>query len=338
MGAEVITRSVRRRGGAHGCALLATLCALPAPTTAQMAPSRSDAVIHMSAPADTMSFLRLEQVAGVSPERLSQARIGAVTSAALDTRGRVILVDGLAGRAAVFATADPRVTQLPPVLARPWAVATMPGDTILLLDVSARTLVFLTPELETARRTPLPPEFTPAAIHADGGAVLVVGGAGNSLPAALLLGSDGDVTRDFGDLLAAMGIEGPITAAATVREWVFAAGDGRRIAAIPRDGTDGRVCAREEARTAAERFQQRFGAQHRSLRLLPLGGDTLLHTIRDITGNRYIAEVFTTRCQVLSRRFIDFPLALVEKAGDRLLGVLSLQSPEVVVYAIRKGR
>jgi hypothetical protein len=72
-----------------------------------------------------------------------------------------------------------------------------------------------------------------------------------------------------------------------------------------------------------------------SASILSLGNGMYLNVIRDPVNDRRILDVITPDCQLLRRTPVEGPLTLTRSQGNRLLGVRTLDYPEIVVYEYR---
>lgn len=304
--------------------------------------------------------LHLRQVARVGSIDGEHDAFGRVMDAALDRRGRILVVDDQARRVAVFSPEGRYVGQLgrrgrgPGEFESPWLVAADARDSIFVWDVALARVSVFGPDLAFHRSFAVRPQWVLNSLRfLPDGRLLVAAYGRNERGTLHILSRTGDVVRTFGPSFSGTNLAGfessllggsaevmgqsiVYSTKSPYEVWFYdLAGNLRGRCAGQREWT---TTPASVVRTGDNTAGLQWKDYVHSYNIVSLGGGLLLNQVLDPAGDRTYMDVLTPDCRLLRRTAPPVPLMVTDAAGSRLVAVRNLEFPEVVVYEQRVAR
>lgn len=308
---------------------------------------------------DSGTRVRLTEILRIGSADGADA-LGRVMGAAFDGRGRIFVADDVNQRVSVFG-ADGRLLRHlgrsgrgPGEFERPWLVALDARDTLFVWDAGLSRVSVFTPELRFRRSFAVAPQWVVNGIEFLPGGDLLVAAYGRGERGALhVLDRDGRLRQSFGPAFPGVdlaGFEASLLggnvdlSAGTIAyskkspyEVHFFGADRR-----PRGGCRGEREWTTQPAAVVVRSERGDGLQWNryvhSSAILSLGGGLYLNVVHDPVRDRRVLDLLTTECRLLRRTVLEAPVNFLDRMGDRLLAVRTLDYPEVVVYRMQVVR
>lgn len=287
---------------------------------------------------------------------------GRITSAAFDSRGRIVVADDLNARIALFDSDGTFIADIgqrgrgPGEFLQPWLVAVGPADSVFVWDAGLASIQVFDPALRHGRSFRVPSHWIISGmVFLDSDRIVVAAfGRGESHGLHVLGARDGAHIESFGPSIFPPqdlgGFEGSLlggSVAGTTRGVVYTTRTPYSIYFLDDAGIAQHVCTGDRSWTtepqqvvvhAAEGTGLQWDRFVHSARILSLGGGRYLNVIVDPTADRRILDVLDGSCRLLARRIIDVPITPIDQWNSRILAVQNLDFAELVVFAVQLRR
>jgi 6-bladed beta-propeller len=308
-------------------------------------------------PAARAPVLRLTEVARIGSMDGENDAFGRIMSAAFDSKGRIYVADDNHRRVSVF-TADGRFVQHlgregegPGEFSTPWRVVVDPRDSVFVWDPGLARVTVFTPELRYARVFRVAPQWVVNSIEFLPGGRLLFAAYGRGEEGGLhVLRRDGAVERTFGPAVGGAdlaGFEASLlggSADVSGTTIVYSTKSPYQLFFYDLGGRLIRQCRGPAAWTTPPasvvvRSREGDGLQWNryvhSSAVVALPGGHFLNVVHDPVNNRRLLDVVSADCKLQRRTVVNTPFSVADRQGERLLGVRTLDYPEVIVYQAR---
>lgn len=304
--------------------------------------------------------IRLVQTLRVGSLDGGHDSFGQISAVKLDSRGRIHVADAHNRRITVFGADGSFVGQIgrrgngPGEFQSPRGLGIGPADTVFVWDAEHARISVFSPDLVYHREFRVPPHWLINSMEILPGGKILIAAFGTGEPGGLqVLSRLGEHERTFGpqmDEVNLRGFESSLlggTADVSGDAVVYSKKSPYEIITYDLDGTLRSHCVGDRRWTTPPQevvvpTQQGLHLQWNryvhSSRILYLGQDLYLNIIHDPVNNTRTLDLVGTDCRLVRRTVLTSPLNVADRLGATLVGVRTLDYPEVIVYTVEIRR
>lgn len=298
--------------------------------------------------------LRLEEIVAIGSLDGDLDAFGGVDGVAIDSRGRILVLDASAGHLKVFLPSGKHLVTVgrrgegPGEFSSPLTIGTGPGDSVFVWDGDRSRVSVFSPSYEWVRDVRVSPAWLVRSIvpRADGTLAVAAFGRGDRFPAKVV-DSVGTVLWSGGTPVRARslyGFEDSLLGGRLARSasgYVYAGqspmvleymDDALRTLRVCRGATELTTNPADVVEFDGHTARIRWGEYVHVASVLPLDSNLFLVTIRAPGDDRRVLQVVSRRCELAAEMEIDFPITPKAVQGELIAAVRTLDYPEVVIY------
>lgn len=334
-------------------ALLSALIAMPWGPGEVLA---QQTVTTLSLPSRPKVELRLIEERRIGTREGEHDAFGFIRDAILDRRGRLLVADAQAHTVIMFDSSGSflgflgRVGEGPGELQTPWALALDQSDSLFVFDAGLARVSVYDPGRRFARDFRLSPAWNVNDITFLPDDRLLVSAFGVGEEYVLHeVSRDGDVVRSFGPRPRADGVYGfagsllggsidfqsRVLVYSNKSPYEILIGDASGAVRHRCLGSPSWTTTPRDVVEVTERFQRLHWNQYvHSSKVIALNDHLFLNVILDLPKKRTLLDVVSISCDLLARVQLPEQTVLTHARGDRVVGVVEGEFPQVLVYRV----